>query len=133
MKKFAYTFALFALFPLLAFGFDVPELDYASLFSAVVALVVNVKTWGFILSGMALIVILMNVLNKFVPAFPLKPVIVVVLAVAYGVFQYVSQGQGVFEALFQTLVSGRGAMMIYDAIRAYADAKNAGSLVQLKN
>jgi peptidoglycan/LPS O-acetylase OafA/YrhL len=102
--------------------FDIPDKE---VLSSVVEFLFNFKTWGLVLSGMALIVIIMNVLNKYVGEFPLKQVVAVLLGVAYGVFGLLAGGSSVGEAVFSALVSSGGAMKIYDAIKAYVEGKVA--------
>ena len=113
MKK-VYLIALGMLIPALAFGFDVPEGD---IFTEILKLL-SFKTLGIIGAGMSVIVILMQVLKKFVGDFDYKQVVVVVLGVAYAVFASIAGGASVLQALLTVLVASGGAMKIFDAIKA---------------
>jgi hypothetical protein len=109
---------LLSLIPLTAFATDVPDAD---LFGEILKLL-NLKNLGVVGAGLSIIVIAMQVLKKFLGDFPYKRVVVVVLGVAYGVFQSLAGGLGVVEALVAVLVSAGGAMKIYDAIVAEVKA-----------
>ena len=127
MKKytlaFLFTALVMILFPLFALALDaVPEMDPLQ---AGLALFASFKTAGPLGIGMASIVFIMGILKKVFGDFKLKRLVVTVLACAYGVLLSVTNGLSVWSALLAVLVTGGGAIAIYEGLKGAGIIKKA--------
>lgn len=95
-----------------ALPFPVPEVDpLQELFELI-------KNWSAITPlGLAMLAVTISVsiLKKFVPEFSYKRLAVVVLSVLYGGLGSYASGVGLFDAAIFALISGGGAVAIYEA------------------
>jgi hypothetical protein len=99
-------------------GIDVPVVD------PLLALIELVKNWraaGPVAAGMTLVTILVQVLKMF-PDFKYNRIAVTVLSVAYAGFFHVAAGLSIVNALVMALITGGGAIAIYEAFKGLSKA-----------
>jgi hypothetical protein len=119
MKAFLSLFALLlASFSITLFsqtpgGIEVPSVD--PLF-ALIELIKNWRAVGPVAAGMTLVTILVQ-LAKLFPDFKYSRLAVTVLSVAYAGFFHVAAGLSVVNALVMALITGGGAIAIYEAFK----------------
>jgi hypothetical protein len=120
MKKlFAFLLLLITsltLFALSALA-DLPSVPDGDPLSLALNLAMNFKTMGPLALGIAGVTIVMQVLKKFVGDFKYKRVVVAGLSVGYAVLLSVTSGLSWLQALIAALVTGGGAVAIYEAIK----------------
>lgn len=94
---------------------SVPEVDPLT---AIVELVKNYKGMSPLAIGMALVVLLMQILKMFFKdSFKYKRLAVTILSVIYAGLLALTQGLGIGEMLVTVLLTGGGAVAIYEAIK----------------
>ncbi len=104
------------LMPLMAFA-DLPVVPDGDPLAALLALIANWKSSAPLALGMGVVALLTQVFKKFFPAFPYTRVVVTVLACAYGVLAGVVQGLPLLSVVVTVLISGGGAVAIYEAAK----------------
>lgn len=117
------AFLLLTLMPLTAFadGLVVPDGDALQLLFNLIA---NWKTTPVLVAGSTLIVVIVGVLKKTVGDFNYKRVLIALLSVVYSVFQSLTAGLGIWEAIVLALVTYGGAFAIYEGLVNPALKKN---------
>ena len=121
-KKLMFIITGFILFGAAAHGqtqFPVPDVDPLS---HLLTLIQDGKAMGPLALGMGGIVLVMQILKKFVGDFPYKRVVVTVLAVAYALGLAVTGGATWLEAAVAVFVTGGGAVAIYEAWKGVSKA-----------
>jgi len=94
-------------------GVEVPPVD------ALYALIELLKNWKAsapVAIGMTLVTVAVQILKLF-PSFKYSRIAVVVLSVSYAGFFHVAGGLSVFNAAIMALVTGGGAVAIYEAFK----------------
>lgn len=110
---FTIFFAL-AAYPVVVFGQDagVPEVD------PIAALVDLIKNWKAITPiglGIGVVTILVGAIRKFASGFKYSRVAVAVLSAVYGILLAVTEGLGWGDGAIFALLTGGGAVAIYEA------------------
>jgi hypothetical protein len=105
-----------AMFTFAAFGqdFPVPDVDP---FTALFELIKNWKTLSPLAIGMTSIVVIIQVLKRFLTNFKYGRLAVTVLSVAYAVLLKMSEGISTLDAAISVIIVGGGAVAIYEAFK----------------
>lgn len=102
--------------PVLAFA-DLPVVPDMDPVASVLALLSNWKSSAPLVLGMGIVSLAVQVLKKFAPEFKYKRFLVTALSCAYGVILGVSQGMPPLSVILAVLVTGGGAVAIYEAFK----------------
>lgn len=101
----------------------VPVLAFADLvipdgdpFALLLNLFMNYKAMAPLAIGASLVVIVVQLLKKSIGDFPYKLAVVAVLSVVYSVLMSLAGGVSLVQALVAALITGGGAIAIYEAI-----------------
>ena len=109
-------FALFSIMLITAVCFavelEVPEGDPLA---KLLELITNWKTLTPIGIGSGAIVVVVQLLRKFLPTSNIRRALVVVLGVACAVFQGLLNGMGALDMIVMVLLTSGGAVLIYEA------------------
>jgi len=109
---FAFMFASAAFAQ--AGGVPLPEVDPLS---ALIELVKNWQAVGLLGGAMTLIVVVVQVLKKSFIDAKYSPLIVTVLSVLYSIGHYVAGGMSAVNAVITAVITGGGAVAIYEAYK----------------
>lgn len=120
MKKYV-LLLLFAPFSAFAQG-AVPDGDPLQM---LLNLVTNFKTLGPLGAGILFVTILTQVLKKYFPNFEYYRLAVTALAVIYSVLVSLTQGLSFVNALVMALITGGGAVALYEAAKGTGVVKTA--------
>lgn len=115
-----FIFTALILTPILSFA-DVPVVPDSDPLALVLQLIMQWKTMGPLAGGMLVVMILTQVIKKFAPEFKYKRLLVTALSCVYGVILGVSQGLPVLSVLVAVLVTGGGAVAIYNAFQGVGE------------
>lgn len=119
------TYAVLILLPVLALANAVPVpvpapgeiiVPGGDPLQTLLNLILNIKTMSPIAIASAVIVIAVQIADKFFASSNLKKAAVAILSVAYAVVQALISGLGVVEALALVLLTMGGATMIYNFV-----------------
>lgn len=107
---------LMVVMPLVALA-DVPVVPDGDPLTLLLNLIFTWKSAGPLALGMGIVVLATQVVKKLLPDFQHKRLVVTILSCAYGVVLGVSQGLGWLPTVVAVLVTGGGAVAIYEAFK----------------
>lgn len=121
MKKmilFFTTILTMMILSTVAFATEIAQVPEVEIFSKLAELILNWGAMGSLAKGMIIVTIAVQAIKQ-ISDFKYKNLLVSILSVAYGIFQVMVNDVSFGSAFVTVLVSGGGAIVIYNAAKPF--------------